>query len=255
MRFRLPALLAALTLAASPAMAKVYYGNGGNVADGGQTEFLSKYNPDGIFDPAKAAGTTGFSQWSVVFACSGPELNAATNSCPQGNPVTIGGATFENTLTPATQTATLSIIPGNTLATPPGFDILTTNPNAFLEGATLTATFSAADAVGFMLAQGSFKGMPVIIFTLGDGKTVVVDDKEFFGLTGLVFIGLDGVGSITGVTITVPGATDRDMHQHFVALGPMQFGIAKVDAPVPEPASMLVLGAGLLGLGLARRRR
>lgn len=126
--------------------------------------------------------------------------------------------------------------------------------NAFGQfGAPVTIAFQTGVTEFGFLARPNFSGPPGFAFT-------------FTAFNGAAPLGTFSVGTSGAISSLFLGAraTDADVITSLVvnhtipdfAIGPVTFGTSQAAAPVPEPATMTLVGTGLIGAaGVAARRR
>jgi hypothetical protein len=111
----------------------------------------------------------------------------------------------------------------------------------------ITGTLGGS-AVSGLLAPGSFESNDNLVFPISSS---VIDTL------GLAFENAAGT-QIDIFGFYSPGSTDVAPGNNFGEFSSLGFGVGTftlTEVPVPEPASMALLGAGLFGLGVIRRRR
>jgi len=111
-----------------------------------------------------------------------------------------------------------------------------------LFGGTATFAFTGStDAFGAYLT-GVQNGGEIITFSDGTSQSVDIPNPGFDG--GITFVGFtDADNAIASITINV--------NNDIIGMDDVRY----VTDPVSEPASLALLGAALLGLGLADRRK
>ena len=115
-------------------------------------------------------------------------------------------------------------------------------------GGNIAIAFSPnVNAIGFNVSA-DFTGQIAGQITVNLFSGITLLDMQTFATTGLsvfdTFAGWFNLGSISNLNITLTSSND------FVNIDNLYFGTV-----VPEPGTLALLGIGLAGMGLARRRR
>jgi hypothetical protein len=239
-------------LAASAADAAVIrVSQGAFVAGSGLITFsefpLNTVNP--VYPPASYGGGAGSPTVTFGGFFTG-QVAGSTNpgACPPG--AAVSGCVLGTAGNPLTIAAGSP----NTFITTDG-----SNPSSpVLSG---TPIFNGSIAILFSTPQfgvgldgGFFNAIGGTAITAFDATGAVIGAVANTGL-GIEFLGLvesTGAATISGLLFSLVGSEPAGF-----AIDNVRFGVqGQVIVPtVPEPATLALLGAGLLGLGLARRKR
>jgi len=235
----LPVALAALGIAAQPASASVVLGYSGTAVAAWSNPVLAGNLVD---------GATG----AVL-----PYDNTATAACNIGCPVATAFGTDTVSWGNNTDTSYVTFT-GNAFAVPLGvpFDIGTftffngtSGGESIIFGATLTLTFGPGIDNSVVPMQ--------IVTTLNTGTPE--QNADFVGFAPSLPVTFNVLEGATA-SADLYGELVSDPHTKLLTLvldpGSVGLGFIGFGRPsVPEPASLALLGAGLVGIGLVRRKR
>ncbi len=171
--------------------------------------------------------------------------DAAGNA--NGYTYNIGSATFVPVNNPAATATTAAAI--NNLGQIAGFFVDATGTHGFLDIGGVFTTLDAPGASATMLTGINDNGLLVGVDTVGAATHGVIYDDlthswisldDPLGIDATTFNGINDLNQIVGFYTDANGNVD---------------GLLATPVPTPEPASLLLIGSGLLGLSLLRRRR
>jgi hypothetical protein len=207
---------------------------------------LNTVNP--TYAPATYGGGPGLPTVTFDGFFAGQSLGAASPPCPPG--AALSGCVLGN------PTGPLALAPGAP-------DTRIVNDGAHPTSPVLsgTPTFNGpiailfdVDVFGVGLDGGFFNAIGGTAITAFDRAGNVLGSVTNTGL-GIEFLGLvtdDGTASIAGLLFSLVGPEPAGF-----AIDNLRFGLPGqivVPGRVPEPATLLLLGAALLGIGAMRRR-
>jgi PEP-CTERM motif len=169
-----------------------------------------------------------------VVSCNGPVTSGTVNPCfPAGG--LLAGATYAANPGPG-----LVVLGAGFAGIGNASRVL--GPNFFTD--TFNLTFLSANAVGFDVFAGPGGGN--VMISVFDSSAALVGTFSVMAPVGGTFFGVISTTGIGRINIASLATTPGELVDN------VAFGVTN---PVPEPASMILLGSGLAGLVAAMRKR